>query len=101
MARRRGTGRSFVGSNRVANRSWSSLVNTGVTLVAPDAKVLLGSFALNNAGIDETVLRTVFVTGPGTAVIPKANAVSLTVSIASLQHLHSTSYFVNGDGYLT
>ncbi len=59
MARRRIARGGFVGSHRTANRSWSSLVNTGTSNIATDTKVLLGSFSLSNPGIDETILRTV------------------------------------------
>ena len=59
VARRQFRQRLITGTTRRSNKSWTSLVNTGASGIAANAKVLLGSFSLSNPGIDETVLRTV------------------------------------------
>ncbi len=41
------------------NRSWDGFFTTALVNVPAASKVLLGSFTLNNPGIDETLLRTV------------------------------------------
>jgi len=41
-----------------SNKSWAGLQTNDIT-IAGSTKVLLGSFVLSNAGIDETMLRTV------------------------------------------
>ena len=51
--------RSPRGNRRTPNRGWSGLASTGFTTIAPSAKVLIGTFVLNNPGIDETILRSV------------------------------------------
>ena len=40
------------------NRSWAYTMSAAVTNVSAASKVLIGSFSLSNAGIDETILRT-------------------------------------------
>ena len=58
MARTRGRPRSFQNRSR-PNRSWAGVSSTAFTTVAANSAVLVGSFVLNNTGIDETILRTV------------------------------------------
>ncbi len=41
------------------NRTWAGTLSTAGVTVASTTKVLIGTFTLNNAGIDETALRTV------------------------------------------
>ena len=58
MTRRR-TVQSPRRSSRRHNRDWTGTVSTVYTSVPAATKVLFGTFAPSNAGIDETVLRTV------------------------------------------
>ena len=44
---------------RRSNKGWSGIVQTGFTTLAANTSVVVGSLVLSNAGIDETVLRTV------------------------------------------
>ncbi len=57
MAQRRA--RSFTTRSSRPNRSWAAATPAAVTSVPANSKVLLGSFTLSNANIDETILRTV------------------------------------------
>ena len=45
------------------NRDWAAIIASEVTNVPAASKVLLGTFSPSNAGIDETVLRTVGIFG--------------------------------------
>ncbi len=57
MARRQmARGRGF---RPPPNRNWFGFVGTGGVTLGPNSKVLAGSFALSNQGIDETLLRNV------------------------------------------
>ena len=56
MARRQQ--RNFVRSSR-PNRDWTGSIPVITIMIPAASKVLLASFALNNPGIDETILRTV------------------------------------------
>jgi len=51
--------RSFRRTRSTPNRTWAGINAATYTNVPAASKVLLGSFTLNNTGIDETVLRTV------------------------------------------
>ena len=44
---------------RAPNRSWAGAFEATTTVVAAGAKSLMGSFALSNTNIDETILRVV------------------------------------------
>ncbi len=50
-------------SSKRPNRSWAGFASTGETAVAANTKVLMGSFTLSNANIDETILRNVGMLG--------------------------------------
>jgi len=50
-------------TRRRANKAWAGFATTGGVAVAASTKVLLGTFVLSNANIDETFLRTVGVLG--------------------------------------
>ena len=62
MARQR---RIVSGRRRAANCSWSGVGSTAFTTVAASTSVVVGSFTLFSAGIDETVLRSVGVLSIG------------------------------------
>ena len=59
MARRFPNQASSFNRSARPNRSWDGFFNLVPQTIGAGTKVLIGSFALNNPGIDETVLRTV------------------------------------------
>ena len=56
---RRVPSRPFLQRRNTPNRAWTGAIEAAPTTIPAGSKVLLSSFTLSNANIDETVLRTV------------------------------------------